>query len=71
MTTTETAQCIRDRSLSLRYEAKRFPTVRNSALAWLRLAAAWAKAHGLSALQKELEAMCYGMNCPHENRYSR
>ena len=65
-----TAYFIKDRALSLAYEADQFPAAAETVLAWFGRAVAWTKARGLNALAKELEAMCYGMNCSHEDRYS-
>lgn len=65
-----TACFIKDRALSLSYEAVQFPATAETVLAWLGRAMAWTKTRGLNTLAKELEAMCYGMHCPHEDRYS-
>lgn len=45
-----TAYFIRARALSLAYEAVRFPSTADSALAWLRRAMAWATVNGNSQL---------------------
>ena len=46
MTSSETAQFIKDRALTLRYEGSHFRTTTEVALAWLRNASAWAQTHG-------------------------
>ena len=66
----QTAYFIADRAETLAYEAVHFPATAETVLAWFRRAVAWTKARGLNTLAKELEAMCYGMNCSHEDRYS-
>ena len=45
-----TAYFIKDRALSLAYEAVRFPSTADSALAWLRRAMVWATVNGNSQL---------------------
>ena len=66
MTTSETAQFIKDRALSLRYEASRFPTAANMAAAWLRRAATWAQGNGHRKLALDLSRQARGkQEVPH------
>lgn len=53
---TETAYFIEDRALSLAYESDHLPEIAPAALAWLHLAMAWAKRHGMYCLEKKLRA---------------
>lgn len=54
MTTSETAQFIQDKALSLRYEARQFPQTTPVAVAWLERAADWALRHGFLELADSL-----------------
>ena len=54
MSTSETAQFIRDRALSLHYEGTHFRATADVALAWFRQASAWAKWHGHGQLVAHL-----------------
>lgn len=49
-----TASFIKDRALSLAYEAVRFPAGAGAALAWIDLAISWAEERGLEPLREEL-----------------
>ena len=51
---TATAYFIKDRALSLTYEAIRFPDTAQVALAWLRRAHEWAARRGLKDLLAEI-----------------
>lgn len=53
-----TAQFIKDRALSLSYEARRYPKTAKMAAAWLTAARAWADRNGLPDLSVELAATC-------------
>lgn len=50
----EAAYFIEGRALSLAYEGTRFPEIAPAALAWLHMAMAWAKRHGMYCLEKKL-----------------
>jgi len=50
----ETAGFIRGRALSLAYEATKYPATQKVAAAWVRLALAWARQYGQTALVDDL-----------------
>lgn len=56
MTTSETAQFIQDRALSLYYEGTRFHATKSTVLAWLENAFVWAQRHGHTQLATTLKA---------------
>lgn len=58
----DTTQAIKDRALTLDYEARRFPATAPMAKKWLMLAAAWAGRRGDPLLQAELFLCAVGLS---------
>lgn len=58
----ETAALLRDKALTLKYEARRFPVTAPMAKKWLMLAAAWAGRRGDPLLQAELTQCAVGLS---------
>lgn len=52
----EIAYFIEDRAMSLSYEGAHFQSIAPEALAWLRLAMAWAKRNGMHCLENRIRA---------------
>jgi hypothetical protein len=66
----QAAGLLRSRAVFLAYTTHSSPERLRAAMGWVRLAADRARAQKKADLARELRAMCYGMGCEYEDRYS-